>query len=105
FCYLAFTFVRLSVPIFASREVAAFGRDTCEAFIQALVATGFKLPQTKILISFAVDSMRAEFLPWAKEFIRMGYTFVGTPGTAEYYCKHGVRKKPKRKTILCFCFA
>lgn len=36
--------------------------------------------------------MRAEFLPWAKEFIKMGYTFVGTPGTAEYYCKHDVRK-------------
>ncbi|CAN0514667.1 unnamed protein product, partial [Scytosiphon promiscuus] len=29
-------------------EVAAFGRDSCEAFIQALVATGFKLPQTKV---------------------------------------------------------
>eukprot|EP00904_Undaria_pinnatifida_P012342 jgi/Undpi1/8238/HiC_scaffold_25.g10708.m1 len=85
------------------REVAAFGRDSCEAFIQALVATGFKLPDTKneILISFAVDSMRAEFLPWAKEFVRMGYTFVGTPGTAEYYCKHDVPTKTLAKPQDC----
>lgn len=34
--------------LFVSREVAAFGRDSCEAFIQALVATGFKLPDTKV---------------------------------------------------------
>ena len=54
--------------------------------------------QNEILISFAVDSMRAEFLPWAKEFVRMGYTFVGTPGTAEYYCKHDVRKSNKKRT-------
>lgn len=46
--------------------------------------------QNEILVSFAVDSMRAEFLPWAKEFVRMGFTFVGTPGTAEYFCNHGV---------------
>lgn len=46
--------------------------------------------QNEILISFAVDSTRAEFLPWAKEFVRMGYTFVGTPGTAEYYSNRGV---------------
>ena len=59
----------------------------------------FCLPvKNEILISFAVDSMRAEFLPWAKEFVRMGYTFVGTPGTAEYYCKHDVRKV---KHYLC----
>lgn len=46
--------------------------------------------KNEILISFAVDHVRAEFLPWAKEFVRMGYTFVGTPGTAEYYGSRGV---------------
>lgn len=47
--------------------------------------------QNEILVSFAVDSVRAEFLPWAMEFVKMGFTFVGTPGTAEYFCNHGVR--------------
>lgn len=51
--------------------------------------------QNEILISFAVDSTRAEFLPWAKEFVRMGYTFVGTPGTADYFCSNGVSTSRK----------
>ncbi|CAN0548160.1 unnamed protein product, partial [Ectocarpus sp. 12 AP-2014] len=34
----------LGVEMSSTGEVAAFGRDTNEAFIQALVATGFKLP-------------------------------------------------------------
>lgn len=46
--------------------------------------------------------MRAEFLPWAKEFIKMGYTFVGTPGTAEYYCKHDVRKLIFKSSCVAF---
>lgn len=37
-----------------------------------------------------MDSVRDEFLPWAKEFIKMGFTFVGTPGTADYFSSHGV---------------
>lgn len=37
------------------REVAAFGRDTCEAFLQALVATGFQLPSVKV--SCAIKSI------------------------------------------------
>lgn len=49
-----------------------------------------KISQNEILISFAEDHMRAEFLPWAREFVRMGFTFVATPGTAEYFNKNGV---------------
>ncbi|CAM9239741.1 unnamed protein product [Pylaiella littoralis] len=93
----------LGVEMSSTGEVAAFGRDTCEAFLQALVATGFQLPSVKneILISVAVDSVRDEFLPWAKEFIKMGFTFVGTPGTAEYFCSHGVDTKTLAKPPDC----
>lgn len=50
--------------------------------------------KNEILISFAMDHVRAEFLPWAEEFVRMGFTFVGTPGTAEYYGSRGVSVTP-----------
>lgn len=30
------------------REVACFGRDSYEAFLQALVATGFKMPNPQV---------------------------------------------------------
>lgn len=51
------------------------------------------LSQNEILISFAVDITRAEFLPFAREFRRLGFTFVGTPGTADYFCRNGVSLK------------
>lgn len=56
--------------------------------------------QNEILISFAVESTRAEFLPWAKEFVRMGFTFVGTPGTAEFFCNNGVRSEATHESRL-----
>eukprot|EP00903_Cladosiphon_okamuranus_P012119 g11371.t1 len=89
----------LGVEMSSTGEVAAFGRDTYEAFIQALVATGFKLPSVdnEILVSFAVEATRAEFLPWAKAMVRMGFTFVGTPGTADYFCSNGVETKTLAK--------
>ena len=33
---------------FVSREVACFGRDAYDAFLQALEATGFKMPSPKV---------------------------------------------------------
>eukprot|EP00611_Tribonema_gayanum_P023106 TRINITY_DN47_c0_g1_i1.p1 TRINITY_DN47_c0_g1~~TRINITY_DN47_c0_g1_i1.p1 ORF type:complete len:600 (-),score=268.70 TRINITY_DN47_c0_g1_i1:590-2389(-) len=85
----------LGVEMASTGEVACFGRDSYEAFLQALRATNFTLPSKdkEILISFAEDRIRAEFLPWARELINMGYKFCGTPGTAAYYEEHGVSVK------------
>jgi hypothetical protein len=79
----------LGVEMSSTGEVACFGNDVQEAFLQALLATDFKIPQIGkghyILISIAEEPMRAEFTPSLKLLAGQGHQFAGTPGTAAYY--------------------
>ena len=91
----------LGVEMSSTGEVACFGRDVQEAFLQALLASNFNLPQklpTKyILVSIAEDSMRAEFLLSMQLLHEMGYQLACTPGTAEYYSPLGLPVKSLNK--------
>ena len=84
----------LGVEMSSTGEVACFGRDVQEAFLQALLASNFNLPQKLpnkyILVSIAEDSMRAEFLLSMQMLHEMGYQLACTPGTAEYYAQQGI---------------
>jgi carbamoyl-phosphate synthase/aspartate carbamoyltransferase len=80
----------LGVEMASTGEVACFGDDAREAFLLALLSTGFKLPvRTRaILLSLASDTFRAEFADGAKSLARMGYKLFATPGTAKYYLEN-----------------
>lgn len=89
----------LGVEMASTGEVACFGVDAHEAFIQALLATGFKLPPPKssILLSIASDVFRHEFAESALMLDKLGFDMCGTPGTAKYYKDHyGIEM-----TVLC----
>jgi len=77
----------LGVEMSSTGEVACFGNDEHEAFIQSLMATGFKLPPKDgvILLSIASDEFRKEFTHAAHVLNKMGYKLMGTPGTSKYY--------------------
>jgi len=96
----------LGVEMSSTGEVACFGNNLQEAFLAAIEATGFKLPPVdgSILVSIAKsDSVvegqdaRHEFLPYMKQMVELGLTLYGTPGTAEYYQKHGIDVTPLAK--------
>jgi carbamoyl-phosphate synthase/aspartate carbamoyltransferase len=84
----------LGVEMSSTGEVACFGHDVQEAFLQSLLATTFKLPEKvegkHILISIAEENMRLEFLESVQKLIEMGYRLVGTPGTSEFYTAKGI---------------
>mmetsp|Transcript_59704 Transcript_59704/g.176907 ORF Transcript_59704/g.176907 Transcript_59704/m.176907 type:complete len:1545 (-) Transcript_59704:239-4873(-) len=77
----------LGVEMASTGEVACFGEDSHEAFMQAMLATGFKLPPkgSTVLLSIASDEFRYEFADAAEILKRLGYQLAGTPGTAKYY--------------------
>lgn len=77
----------LGVEMASTGEVACFGDDAHEAFLQALLATGFKLPQSgaPILLSIASDPFRREFAESAIILSKMGFKLLGTSGTAKFY--------------------
>jgi hypothetical protein len=78
----------LGVEMASTGEVACFGQDQNEAFIQALLSTTFQLPTNNhtILLSIASDSKRLEFAESVLTLVKMGkYKLYATPGTAAYY--------------------
>lgn len=74
-------------------EVACFGHDVQEAFLQALLSSNFNLPSKQpnkfILISIAEAKMRDEFTESVRHLHKMGYALVGTPGTSDYFSQIG----------------
>jgi len=77
----------LGVEMASTGEVACYGHDAHEAFLQAMLAANFKLPEKNrsILLSIASDKFRYEFAEGVGMLSKMGYKLYGTSGTAKYY--------------------
>jgi len=95
----------LGVEMASTGEVACFGENTHEAFLQSMLATTFKLPNKNksILLSIASEEYRREFAEAAAILEKCGFTLYGTPGTAQYYkdnanIKMEVVSKPTSET-------
>ncbi|KAJ3038549.1 hypothetical protein HDV00_000554 [Rhizophlyctis rosea] len=96
-----FSFSRLSgadpilgVEMASTGEVACFGKDKYEAYIKALLATGFQLPEKKnILLSIGSFKEKMEFLPSVQKLHQMGYNLFATAGTADFIQEHDIPVK------------
>lgn len=77
----------LGVEMASTGEVACFGEDTHEAFLQSMLSTNFKLPKknNSILLTIASEAFRREFADAALILDHCGFVLYGTPGTAKYY--------------------
>mmetsp|Transcript_1021 Transcript_1021/g.2283 ORF Transcript_1021/g.2283 Transcript_1021/m.2283 type:complete len:1535 (+) Transcript_1021:154-4758(+) len=80
----------LGVEMASTGEVACFGDDAVEAFIQAMLATGFKIPTpgSSVLLSIASDEYRREFAEAALTLNKLGFKLCGTPGTVKFFKDH-----------------
>ena len=92
-----FSFSRLSgadpvlgVEMASTGEVACFGRDKYEAYLKALISTGFRLPNRNVLLSIGSFKDKMEMLPSIRKLFKMGYNLFATAGTADYLQEHGV---------------
>ncbi|OAA68961.1 Carbamoyl-phosphate synthase, large subunit [Cordyceps fumosorosea ARSEF 2679] len=92
-----FSFSRLSgadpvlgVEMASTGEVACFGADKNEAYLKALLSTGFKIPKRNILLSVGSYKDKKEMLPSVQKLQRLGYKLFATAGTADFLQEHGV---------------
>ncbi|KAJ3011442.1 hypothetical protein HKX48_006837 [Thoreauomyces humboldtii] len=83
----------LGVEMASTGEVACFGRDKYEAYIKALIATGFTTPKKNILLSIGSFKEKLEFLPSVQRLHEMGYQLFATTGTADFIQEHGIPVK------------
>merc|ERR1719345_230699 len=72
---------RLGVEMQSTGEVACFGRNHHEAFLKAMLATGFKIPDKNILLSIGDSDYKLEFLPIVHLFQEMGFSLYATKNT------------------------
>ena len=92
-----FSFSRLSgadpvlgVEMASTGEVACFGRDKYEAYLKALISTGFKTPQRNVLLSIGSYKDKKELLPSVEKLARLGYKLFATSGTADFLQEHDI---------------
>ena len=87
----------LGVEMSSTGEVACFGHDVHEAFLQAMLASTFKFPSTQngrhILVSIAEESFRNEFYEAMRMLEGLGFHLAGTEGTADYFSDRGIVMK------------
>jgi len=79
----------LGVEMASTGEVACFGESTEEAFLKALMSTGFNLPKKNILLSVQAD-LQDEFTHHAYQLHELGYNLYATRKTAETLEKNRV---------------
>lgn len=92
-----FSFSRLSgadpvlgVEMASTGEVACFGVNKYEAYLKALLSTGFKIPKANILLSIGSYKDKKEMLPSIQKLQDIGYKLFATAGTADYLQEHGI---------------
>ncbi|MFH1439254.1 MAG: carbamoyl-phosphate synthase (glutamine-hydrolyzing) large subunit [Candidatus Woesearchaeota archaeon] len=80
----------LGVEMSSTGEVACIGKNLEEAFLKALLSTGFKIPKNTILLSTGDIKKKARLLDSVKRLKQEGYILFGTAGTADFYRMHGI---------------
>ena len=79
----------LGVEMASTGEVACFGATMEEAFLKALLSTGFILPKKNILVSVQA-SLQDDFTHSAWQLHELGYTLYATNKTYEVLTKNSV---------------
>ena len=72
------------VEMSSTGEVGCIGRGVRDAFMKALLSTGYKIPQKKILLSTGPLEDKVDFIDSARKLRSMGYDLVASSGTARF---------------------
>uniref|UniRef100_A0A8C9QSF9 Multifunctional protein CAD n=1 Tax=Scleropages formosus TaxID=113540 RepID=A0A8C9QSF9_SCLFO len=91
FSRLAGADVVLGVEMTSTGEVACFGENRYEAYLKAMLSTGFKIPRKNILLSIGSYKNKSELLPTVQTLESLGYNLYASLGTADFYTEHGVK--------------
>ncbi|MBI1969975.1 carbamoyl-phosphate synthase (glutamine-hydrolyzing) large subunit, partial [Candidatus Woesearchaeota archaeon] len=80
----------LGVEMASTGEVACFGDDLYEAFLKSIISSGYKLPNTNVLVSISGDKQRYNFLRETKLMQKMGYHLYATEHTSAFLNQHNI---------------
>ena len=81
----------LGVDMSSTGEVGCLGDDLYEALLNAMIATGYRLPKHSVLISSGAAKGKVSLLEPAKQLVKKGYEVYATGGTAQFFNDNGVK--------------
>ncbi|XP_063698921.1 multifunctional protein r [Culicoides brevitarsis] len=90
FSRLAGADVMLGVEMASTGEVACFGENRWEAYLKAMMSTGFQIPKKAILLSIGSFKHKMEMLSSIRTLQKLGYKLYASLGTGDFYAEHGV---------------
>ncbi len=99
---------KLRVEMSSTGEVGCFGQDLYEAYLKAIISTGFKIPKKGVLLSIGGEKNKLDLLPAIKSLSNLGLKFYATEHTSQFLTKIGIKnsrvykisEKGKRHSIL-----
>ena len=81
----------LGVDMSSTGEVGCLGDDYNEALLNALIATGYSIPEKRVLISSGETRSKVDLLDSSLLLQKCGYEIYGTEGTCKFLNEHGVK--------------
>ena len=84
----------LGVDMSSTGEVGCIGDDFSEALLNAMIATGFKIPEKAVMFSSGAMKSKVDLLDASRMLFAKGYQIYATAGTAAFLTAQGVQTTP-----------
>ena len=84
----------LGVDMSSTGEVGCLGDDFDEALLNALIATGYKIPKQSVLFSSGATKSKVDLLDASQMLHQKGYNIYATAGTAAFLNSHSITTTP-----------
>ncbi len=84
----------LGVDMSSTGEVGCLGDDFNEALLNAMIATGYKIPKKSVLLSSGETRSKVDLLDASYMLSKQGYQIYATLGTATFLNSHGIPTTP-----------
>ena len=84
----------LGVDMSSTGEVGCIGDDFDEALLNAMLATGFNIPERGIMLSSGAAKSKVDLLDPSRLLAAKGYKIYATAGTAAFLNEHGIPAIP-----------
>ncbi|KAK6056955.1 carbamoyl-phosphate synthetase, large subunit, oligomerization domain protein, partial [Cooperia oncophora] len=85
--------VMLGVEMASTGEVACFGKHRQEAYLKALLSTGFIVPKKNIFLSIGGYHAKSEMLRSVQLLQNMNFDLFGSKGTADYFQSNNIHMR------------
>lgn len=88
---------RLRVEMSSTGEVGVFGEDLEEAYLKAMLATGWIWPKKNVFISIGGEENKIEFLESARKLGELGLSIYATNKTSRFLTANGIKNQRVNK--------